>query len=71
MAYTQFLIFTSVAIGILVGIVGTVIITYRNVDGILHIDASNPEKDKYNFIILCPLEELHKRKYLIVEIKNN
>ena len=69
MNYIQYVIFSSVVLGLLVGVIGSMIITYRKVDAIMHIDISNPEKDKYNLMILCPIEELHKRKYLIVEVK--
>lgn len=69
MNYIQYIAFLSVVIGLLVGVIGTIFITYRKVDAIMHIDISDPEKDKYNLMILCPLEELHKRKYLIVEVK--
>lgn len=71
MSYIQMLIFSSVAIGLLVGIIGTVIITYKNVDAILNVDISNSEKDLYSLMILCPIEELHKKKYLIVEVQND
>ena len=63
------IIFFSVAIGLAVGIVGTALIIFRNPDALLGINMSDPEKDKYNFVVLCPLDELHKKKYLIVEVK--
>lgn len=70
MDYIHFVIFVSVTLGFIVGIFGTLIITYRSIDAILNVDISDPEKDRYNFMILCPLEDLHKKRYLIVEVKN-
>ena len=63
------LIFFSVVIGLAVGIVGTALIIFSNPDALLGINTADPEKDKYNFVILCPLDELYKKKYLIVEVK--
>lgn len=63
------LIFFSVAIGLAVGIAGTALIIFGNPDALLGINTADPEKDKYNFVVLCPLDELHKKKYLIVEVK--
>ena len=39
-------------------------------DGVLLIDKSDPEKDKYNLEIYRPLEGLEKRKYIVLRIKN-
>lgn len=63
------IIFFSVAIGLIVGIIGANILTYRNIDAILGISTADPEKDQYNFVVLCPLDELHKKRYLIVQVK--
>lgn len=70
MSQIQFIVFFSVSVGLVIGIFGVLFILFKNVDAILHIDSSDPEKDKYNFMVLCPLEDLHKKKYLIVEVKN-
>lgn len=69
MTQMQWLIFFSVIFGLISGILGTVYILFRNVDALLGVDTSDPEKDKYNFVILCPLDYLQKKKYLIVEVK--
>lgn len=67
---SNWIIFLSVAVGLLVGIASTTFIIFKNVDAILGVNSADPEKDEYKFVVLCPLEELHKRKYLVVEVKN-
>lgn len=37
-------------------------------DGVLTIDTSDPEKDKYLFTVETPLEELPKRNYITLRI---
>ena len=40
-------------------------------DGVLKIDHSDPEKDVYRFELGNALEDLHKRKYIVLKIDNN
>ena len=71
MEYTRFIMFTSIAAGMLIGVLGTIAIIFRKVDMLMAVNTNNPEKDMYRFVVLCPLDEIPKRKYLIVEVKNN
>lgn len=67
----HYVMFFSIAVGLLVGIIGTTMLIFKNIDAVLGINTADPEKDRYNFVILCPLEELHKKKYLIVQVKES
>ena len=69
MVSIQFIILSSIIIGMIIGTIGTSIIIFRSPDALLGIDTTRPDKDRYNFVILCPLDELNKKKYLVVEIK--
>ena len=62
-------IFLAVAIGMLIGALLGGLLIFSKIDALLGVDTSDPNKDRYNFIVLCPLEELRKKKYLIVEVK--
>ena len=62
------IIFLSLIVGILLGAYGVSLIKFRKVDALLGLDASDPEKDLYTFMVLCPLEDLKRKKYLIVEV---
>ena len=69
MDYIHFVMIASIFIGLLTGAFGSAILIFRKVDALLGVDTSDPEKDKYKFVVLCPLEDLRKKKYLIVEVK--
>ena len=71
MTYDKLILFVAVVVGLLIGIIGSVVLIFRNVDAILAISTSDPEKDRYNFVILCPLDDIPKKKYLIVQVKEN
>ena len=70
MTNTNFAMFGSIIIGIIIGIIGTLLVLFKRYDAVLSIDTSNFEKDIYNFLILCPLGELYKKKKLIVEVRH-
>lgn len=57
--------------GMIIGILGILVFIFKRVDAILAVNKSNPEKDKYNFIILCPLDDITKKKYMVVQIKES
>lgn len=58
-------------IGMLLGTIGYSILIFRKVDALMGVDLSDPEKDKYNLVVLCPLEDLRRKRYMIVEIKQS
>ena len=68
----QFLFIGAFVLGLILGILGTLIFIFRtkNVSAILGVNTSNPEKDKYNFVVLCPLDDIPKKKYMIVKVMN-
>ena len=66
MEYVLFLL------GIFIGtIMGRFILTRRVSSGTLKIDHSNPEKDKYLFVIDCELDQLSKKKKILLKVDNN
>ncbi len=67
----HFFMFISVAIGLIVGGIIASILIFKNVDAILGVNINDPEKDHYNLVVLCPLEDLRKKKYLIVQVKQS
>lgn len=67
MNYT--LIFVTVAIGFAVGYASAIMLIFGKTDALMGVDTSDPDTDRYKMVILCPLEELRKKKYLIVEVK--
>lgn len=71
MNYIHFVMFFSIAIGLFTGIIGTTVLIFKNIDAVLGVNLNDPEKDRYNFVILCPIEELRKKKYLIVKVKQS
>ena len=59
-------------IGLLIGICATVLVySMRKPSGILKIDRSNPERDKYLFVINEELEDLPKKKKIVLDIDPN
>lgn len=66
MEYVLFLL------GIFIGtIMGRFILTRRVSSGTLKIDHSNPEKDKYLFVIDGELDQLSKKKKILLKVDNN
>lgn len=61
------------AVGSLIGsIVAMLMYNHRAIRGTLQIDHSDPEKDRFNFVISeRDLVNIHKKKRLIAEIDNN
>lgn len=59
-------------LGIVIGtLIGAVIFTWRPSAGTLKIDRSNPEKDQYLFVINGDLDQLSKRKKIVLKVDNN
>lgn len=50
--------------------VGRFVKTKPKVDGILGVDTRDQDRDYYDFVILTPTEEIPKKRYLTVEVKN-
>ena len=62
---------SSLILGFMFGIVITIIVVMnRTANGILKIDHSNPEKDVYR-IELGDLDELSKKKTVILTVDND
>lgn len=40
-------------------------------DGILHIDTSDPEKDKWNFEVNVPLEEIANKDHIVLKVNSS
>lgn len=38
-------------------------------DAVLAVNRTDPNKDKYNFLVLCPLDDIPKKKCMIVRVK--
>lgn len=55
-------------IGILIGIILSLIFAFGHMDGVLHVDTTNPLKDLYRFVVLCPMEDLKNKHYILVQI---
>ena len=59
-------------LGLVIGaLVTTLIFTWRTAAGTLKIDHSNPEKDKYLFVIDGELDQLSKKKKVVLKVDNN
>ena len=69
----EIFIWLSAAGGSLIGsIVATLMHNHRAIRGTLQIDHSDPEKDRFNFVISeRDLNNIHKKKRLIAKIDNN
>lgn len=71
MDYVLF-ISSSMVIGLIIGaIIATIIFVGKTAAGILKIDHSNPEKDQYLFVIDGELEQLSKKKKIVLKVDNN
>ena len=65
MEYVLFLL------GIFLGtLMGRFIFTHRTASGTLKIDHSDPEKDKYLFVIDGELDQLSKKKNIVLKVDN-
>ena len=71
MDQVHFFMLIYVAIGLIVGGIIASILIFKNVNAILGVNINDPEKDQYNLVVLCPLEDLRKKKYLIVQVKQS
>ena len=56
-------------LGFAFGIILATVFFFRRINAIMHIDTRNPEKDKFNLIILDPIDNLEKKKFMLVQIK--
>lgn len=64
--------YTLFIVGILLGICVTVLLySIRKPSGTLKIDRSDPERDKYLFVINEELDTLPKKKKIILNIDPN
>ena len=55
--------------GLFFGAVLATVFFFRKVNAIMHIDTRDPEKDKFNLIVLDPIDNLEKKKFMLVQIK--
>lgn len=63
------LIFIGVGVGIVISLIVQTVLEYRKtVDGLLIIDVTDPEKDRYKFCI-DDLDNLENKKTLILHVK--
>lgn len=63
------LFLVGVGIGVLISLIVHAILEYRKtVDGLLIIDVTDPEKDRYKFCI-DNLDDLENKKTLILSVK--
>lgn len=66
MEYALFLL------GIFLGtLIGRFIFTHHTAAGTLKIDHSDPEKDKYLFVIDGDLDQLSKKKKIVLKVDND
>ena len=66
------LISSSMVIGLIIGaLIATIIFVGQTAAGTLKIDHSDPEKDKYLFVIDGELDRLSKKKKIILKVDNN
>ena len=56
--------------GFILGAALATVIFFRTVHATLQVDQSNEEKDMYRFVVHVPIDELPKKKYLIVKVKH-
>ena len=40
-------------------------------DAVMQISTKNPEVDKYQLVILCPLDDLIKKEHLLVKVQKD
>ena len=56
--------------GFLLGCVTALVIVYHKIHATLLIDTSSDErKDMYKFVVHVPIDDIPKKKYLIVKVK--
>ena len=53
--------------GVLIGILVTVVLSFRLFSGVLKIDKTNPEKDVYRFDVK-DIDIISTRKYIILKV---
>lgn len=41
------------------------------IDAIMHVDKSDPERDQYGLVILCPMDDISKKNVMIVKVQND
>lgn len=68
-SFYQYSVWIFLLVGFGLGLLLSLVLKYRTVDGFLHIDTRNPDKDKYNFIVLTPLDDLQNKKFILVQVK--
>ena len=56
-------------VGFVFGVLAATVFFFRRINAIMHIDTRNPEKDKFNLIVLDPIDNLEKKKFMLVQIK--
>lgn len=56
-------------VGLIVGLLLATVFIFKHVDAIMAINKNDPEKDNYRLIVLCPFDELDKKKFMLVKIK--
>jgi len=59
----------SILIGLILGIIAERLFIFAKVDAIMHVRQGDPETDRFNLIVLCPLDDISKKKHMIVEVK--
>ena len=56
--------------GFILGIVTALVIVYHKIHATLLIDTTSDErKDMYKFVVHVPIDDIPKKKYLIVKVK--
>lgn len=59
-------------LGMIIGsLVVSLVFTWRTASGTLKIDHSNPEKDQYLFVIDGELDQLSKKKKIVLKVDND
>lgn len=57
-------------IGMFCGLtLGIIVVVGFKKQGILEIDTSKEDKDRYLLVVTCPMEELGKKKFLLFQVK--
>jgi hypothetical protein len=65
-------LYSLFVLGLAIGAILMYLITHcSRAAGTLKIDRSNPERDKYLFVIDTPLEKIPKKKKIILKIDPN
>lgn len=59
----------SILVGLILGIIVERLFIFAKVDAIMHVRQGDPETDRFNLIVLCPLDDIPKKKRMIVEVK--